>query len=407
MADTAPRRRTGGRAGRLAEKTREVPVAERAVKPGQHGGAYHPLTEAQMREVYDTALGLLEDVGMGSPIPEFVEVVTDAGGWMDEHGRLHYPRRVVEGAIATAAREFVWHGFDDDRSIHVGADRVHFGTAGAAVLMLDHDTNSFRESSGRDLYDAARVVDTLEHIHFFVRTVVPREYERSRDIDVNTAYAVLAGTSKPSGTSFFKHEHVYEVVDMFDAALGGEGRFRARPFVCANNTFVVPPLRFAEESAECIVAQVATGMPINLLSAGTGRGHFAGSTWPARSPKPSPSVWPRSPAVNLLNPGHPCVMGMWPFVSDLRTGAMSGGSPGRKGILNAAAAQLLNWIGLPSGVAAGHEPTPRSPTTRPATRRGSTSRWRHRPAPTSSTSPLGCSPACCPVHSRRWSSTTT
>ena len=56
--------------------------------------------------------------------------------------------------------------------------------------------------------------------------------------------------------------------------------------------------------------------------------------------------------MNLLNPGHPCVMGMWPFVSDLRTGAMSGGS-GEEGILNAAAAQVLNWMGLPSGVAAG------------------------------------------------------
>ena len=45
-------------------------------------------------------------------------------------------------------------------------------------------------------------------------------------------------------------------------------------------------------------------------------------------------------------------MGMWPFVSYLRTGAMSGGS-GEEAILNAAAAQLVNWIGLPSGVAAG------------------------------------------------------
>jgi trimethylamine--corrinoid protein Co-methyltransferase len=45
-------------------------------------------------------------------------------------------------------------------------------------------------------------------------------------------------------------------------------------------------------------------------------------------------------------------MGMWPFVSDLRTGAMSGGS-GEEAVLNAAAAQLINWVGLPSGVAAG------------------------------------------------------
>ena len=30
--------------------------------------------------------------------------------------------------------------------------------------------------------------------------------------------------------------------------------------------------------------------------------------------------------VNSIKPGHPCIAGTWPFVSDLRTGAMSGGS---------------------------------------------------------------------------------
>jgi trimethylamine--corrinoid protein Co-methyltransferase len=45
-------------------------------------------------------------------------------------------------------------------------------------------------------------------------------------------------------------------------------------------------------------------------------------------------------------------MGLWPFVSDLRTGAMTGGS-GEEAVLNAAAAQVANWLDLPSGVAAG------------------------------------------------------
>ena len=40
----------------------------------------------------------------------------------------------------------------------------------------------------------------------------------------------------------------------------------------------------------------------------------------------------------------------WPFVIDLRTGAFSGGG-GEISILNAAAAQLANHIGVPSGVA--------------------------------------------------------
>ena len=351
MTDQPQRRRSGGRAGRIATRNAPAVAHERPVSPGLRGGRYRPLSESQMQQIYDTALELLEDVGMGSPVPEFVEVVVDAGGSMDEHGRLRYPKKVVERGIQAAAKEWIWHGFDDDRSITVGGDRVHFGTAGAAVLMHDHLTNTFRHSTARDVYDCARLVDQLDNIHFFVRTVVARDLDDSRALDLNTAYAAMAGTTKPIGTSWFERDHVREAVEMFDMALGGEGEFRRRPFVVANNTFVVPPLRFAQESTDCMVAQVEAGMPINLLSAGQ-----AGATSPAALAGSLAQALAEClaglTAVNLMSPGHPCVMGLWPFVSDLRTGAMSGGS-GEEGVLNAAAAQVVNWLGLPSGVAAG------------------------------------------------------
>lgn len=304
-----------------------------------------------MGEIYDAALKILADLGMGSPVPEFVDVVTRAGGWVDDDGRLRFPRHVVEGAIETAAKTWVWHGVDESKSIELADTNVHFGTSGAAVLMLDHETQEFRESTSRDLYDLGRLVDVLEHIHFFVRPVVTREIDDIREFDITTAYATMMSTSKPVGTSFFKPEHVYEAVEMFDTALGGEGEFRKRPFMAANNTFVVPPLRFAVESAECMVAQVRTGMPINLLSAGQ-----AGATSPAPLAGSLTQALAECLAaltcVNLMSPGHPCVMGLWPFVSDLRTGSMSGGS-GEEAVLAAAAAQLANWLGLPSGVPAG------------------------------------------------------
>ncbi len=166
-----------------------------------------------------------------------------------------------------------------------------------------------------------------------------------------TAYGVTMGTSKPIGTSLFGPSTSTKPSRCTTCAMGGEGEFRKRPFMTANNTFVVPPLQFADESTECMVAQVETGMPINLLSAGQ-----AGATSPATLAGSLVQALAEClgalTCVNLMNPGHPCVMGMWPFVSDLRTGAMSGGT-GEEAVLNAAAAQLLNWIGLPSGVAAG------------------------------------------------------
>ena len=100
-----------------------------------------------------------------------------------------------------------------------------------------------------------------------------------------------------------------------------------------------------------MVAQVRTGMPINLLSAGQ-----AGATSPATLAGSLVQALAECLAaltcINLLSPGHPCVMGLWPFVSDLRTGAMSGGS-GEEAVLSAGAAQVANWLGLPSGTAAG------------------------------------------------------
>ena len=217
--------------------------------------------------------------------------------------------------------------------------------------MLEHDTDTFRISTLQDVYDSARLVNTLDNIHFFVRTVVARDIEDPPTLDINTAFAAMVGTGKPVGSSWFGPEQVYDTVDMFDMAMGGEGEFRKRPFMAANATFVVPPMRYAEDATKAMIAQIETGVPINLLSAGqagaTSPAALAGSLVQALAECLSALT-----VVNLIKPGHPCVMGMWPFVSDLRTGAMSGGS-GEEGILNAAAAQLVKWIGLPVGVAAG------------------------------------------------------
>jgi trimethylamine--corrinoid protein Co-methyltransferase len=54
--------------------------------------------------------------------------------------------------------------------------------------------------------------------------------------------------------------------------------------------------------------------------------------------------------VNVIKPGHPMVFSNWPLVVDLRTGSFVGGG-GEISVMNAASAQISNWLGLPSGVA--------------------------------------------------------
>jgi trimethylamine--corrinoid protein Co-methyltransferase len=132
---------------------------------------------------------------------------------------------------------------------------------------------------------------------------------------------------------------------------GGEDKWRARPFVSNSNCFVVPPLRFATESCLVMEEAVHAGMPVLLLSAGqagaTAPASIAGAVAQALSEVIAGLIY-----VNAMVPGHPCIVGTWPFVSDLRTGAMSGGS-GEQGLLTAACSQMLQHFDLPGGAASG------------------------------------------------------
>ena len=58
--------RTVKRAGRQArlDKRAAKPVID-PCPPGQSGGAYRPLTDAEVERIYDTAIRLLAELGMG------------------------------------------------------------------------------------------------------------------------------------------------------------------------------------------------------------------------------------------------------------------------------------------------------------------------------------------------------
>lgn len=344
-------RRAGGRRSRVA--LRSAPLAEelKPVHPGETGGHYKPLTEDQVGAVVENAYRILEEVGFAQATPHCIETCSAFGAVVGDDGRLRMPREVVHKALDSCNRELVLHAQDPrfDRTVH--GNRVHFSTAGAAVMIADPRTRSYRESRAQDLYDMARIADTLEHIHMFQRTCVLRDIADNYEMDLNTTYNAVMGTSKHVGASWTEAHHLEKTLEMLHVIAGGEEQWRARPFVSQSNCFVVPPMKFAEESLECLRVAVEGGMPVLLLSAGQ-----AGATAPPCLAGAVSQAWAECLGglvyVNAIRPGAPAILGTWPFVSDLRTGAMSGGSP-EQGVLSAACAQVGNHLGLPNGTACG------------------------------------------------------
>lgn len=342
-----------GQARRLKHQQRAQGPSEKSkpVRPGLLGGDYKPLTENELLKVHHAVLDVLERVGIGEPPPLFIELASSRGCTSGNDGRLRFPRSFVDEVIDKARKEFVLYARDSRHDLEIASSRVHFGTGGAAVQILDLDSNKYRSPTIVDLYDCARLVDTLDNVHWFTRCCIATDIEDLFAFDISTAYACVAGTQKHIGTAISLPEHVKPIVEMFDAVAGGEGKFKQRPFCKVHASPIISPLRFGEDAAGVMVEAIKYGMPINAITAGqsgaTAPATLAGALVQTTAETLSALIF-----VHLIDPNHPFIFSNWPFVSDLRTGSFSGGG-GEEAILNAASAQMINHYGLPSGIAAG------------------------------------------------------
>ena len=348
MDHMIPGERRRGRSARMAARAIAA-TPENPAAPGQSGGQYRPLTDRQIDRIYDLALKLLAELGMGEAPQVLVEAACARGAFVNDLGRLCFPRAMVEDVIDRACKSFIYYGRDRKHDFEVGGERVYFGTGGAAVQTLDLESGLYRPSTLTDLYDFTRLQDTLTNVSWFTRCCVATDVPDLIDLDINTAYALLRGTTKPVGTSFTVAETVDPIVDLFDHALGGEGKFAERPFCKAHISPVVSPLRYGEDAVEVTVACIKRNVPINAIIAAQ-----SGATAPATPAgflvQSTAETLAGLILVNVFAPGYPVIFSNWPLVIDLRTGAFCGGG-GESSILNAAAAQISNRLGLPSGVA--------------------------------------------------------
>ena len=315
------------------------------------GGRFQPLRDSEIHLICDGAFDILARVGIGRAPQWLATLLTEAGAAQRADGRITFPRRQVESAVRRAAHAVSLPGFVEDSGLDIGGGRVHIGTGGAAVQVLDAANGAYRDSTLTDLYDLMRLLDRCTNIHYGVRPVVARDMATPLDLDVNTAFACLKATSKPIGISFDSAANVEPVIRLFDMALGADQAFRRQPFCMAVAVHVVSPLSFAPEGVEIMRAAINSGMPLQICSAGQ-----AGATSPASLAGALAQGLAESLAglmvVDAIRAGHPCIFAFMPFVSDLRTGAMSGGG-GETAIANAAAAQLLRYLELPVTVSAG------------------------------------------------------
>ena len=212
------------------------------------------------------------------------------------------------------------------------------------------DGGFYRPATQEDLHDFTRLQDTLANVSWFTRCCVATDVPDNFELDVNTVFALLKNTTKPVATSFTLGEYVAPIVEMLDIAAGGEGEFSKRPFIKAHISPVISPMRYGEAAVDVLYACIEHNIPISCITAAQS-GATAPATLAGFLAQSLAETLASLVMVHVIKPGYPMIFSNWPLVVDLRTGAFAGGG-GETSVLNAASAQLSNWLGLPSGVAA-------------------------------------------------------
>lgn len=315
------------------------------------GGRFAPINLEDLGKIDEAVREVLQDIGMSEAPGFVVDAITKRGGKLRDNGRLTYSGPLIDDALAGFRRDFVLHGQIAGHDLLMSDRHVHVGTGGAAPQIVDLETGQYRESRLQDLYDAARLVDTLDHVHFFSRSMVARDMENEDLLDINTAYASLAGTTKHVMTSATFARNVQPIADMCFAIAGSQEAFVERPFLSLNINHVVSPLRFAEDACGVMAEAARLGIPMHANTFGQLGAStpvtIAGSVMQTTAETLAGMIF-----AWVMNPDARVTFGARPMITDLRTGAMTGGS-GEQAVLMAAAMQMANFYNLPNTCIAG------------------------------------------------------
>jgi len=316
-------------------------------------GKYCPLSKEQVKTIHETALTILEQIGLTyeSGLDEMLDLIEKKGVEVDrENSSIKFQRELVSKAIASAPEHVTLYSRDKSCDINLNQNQVHFATGGTVTNVLDLNTGVCRPSTIKDLYQIARLADHLENIDLIIRPLTPNDIPLAV-YDVNIVYAVLKGSRKHFNTGLFSHESFYNILDIASTVSGSLERLKEKPIISFNTPFITSPLKLDTEPTRIMVEAAKNNIPVTISTA-----PMAGSTSPVTLAGTLTQIHAEVLSgvviTQLINPGAPIIYCGVPTRADMRTMNFLAGTV-ESAMMATAVHQLAQQVKLPSFASAG------------------------------------------------------
>lgn len=315
------------------------------------GGQYKPLSQDRVGRLHESALRILEEIGVQVKLPEALEVFADGGAKVDaENKRVRIPSKLVEKSLEATPSEIHLWGREAGNELLLGHSRVYMGTGGAALRVMDPESEETRPGNLEDIARMARLVDGLDNVHFYIRPCAAQDVP-AEHLGINEFYAAISNTTKHVMGAGYTTQGAREVIEMASMIAGSEERLRERPFISFITSWMVSPLTFEAETTRVLMEVVSRGIPVALsampMAGSTSPITMAGTLTQLHAEELSGVVF-----TQLVNPGAPVLYGGIPGMADMHDLSYRAGGV-EFGLMNAAISQLADYIGVPNYCSAG------------------------------------------------------
>lgn len=315
---------------------------------GLQGGQYRPLSPEQIVTIHEASLKILEVTGITyeQGLDDTIQMLEKNGATIDRERKIiQFSEKMITEQVAKAPEKVILCGQDPKNDLDLTENRVHLGTGGAAIKILDPETGDVRATTLKDLYDVSRLVDQLENIHFLVRPCIPTDIDET-DYDINMFYTCLKACSKHVMSGVNNEQGLNDVIEMASLIAGSFEKLQKRPFISVITSFAISPLKLCTQSTRIMQEAIRNRIPVALSSA-----PMAGSTSPLTMAGTLAQLHAEQLAgitiCQLTNPGAPLLYGGIPGMANLKTMGYSGGAV-ECGMMNAAIHQMAHHIKVPN-----------------------------------------------------------
>ncbi len=304
---------------------------------------FRVLSDDQIEEILSASMEILERIGVKVEDEEGMRLLVDGGASSVDGKVVKIPSFMVKSALATAPGRIVLAGRNGRRELVLEKDRIYFGTGSDLPFFMDPETGKRRRTLFDDVVAAARVVDALPNLDFFmshglVSDVPEMHYDRHQFL------AMLMGTAKPYVITAVDGQGLQDQYDMACMVLGSEHEFRENPLF-AIYAEPISPLVHSKTALEKLLIAAQHRIPVVYVPAPS-----AGGTAPVTMAGVLAGGLADTLAglviSQLKNPGTGFVMGGVFTSLDMRTMVFTYGSPELL-LLDAALSDIAKYLKIP------------------------------------------------------------